>query len=104
MDETSQVAVLNESVKGGWMMPDEARQRRGLEPVPGGNTPYMQQQNYALAALAKRDAREDPFATASPPAPAPAPAEVPLETPDDEDEADDEVKAFVDSVIARLAA
>ncbi len=102
MDEASQVSVLAEEMKGGWLMPDEARQRRGREPVPGGNTPYLQQQNFSLAALAKRDAREDPFATSSPPAP--APADVPRETPDDEDEADDEMKAFVDSVIARLAA
>jgi phage portal protein BeeE len=30
--------------------------------------PYLQQQNYSLAALAKRDAQEDPFAKVQDPA------------------------------------
>jgi phage portal protein BeeE len=67
-------------VKGGVMSPDEGRAKFNLGPVPGGNTPYLQQQNYSLAALAKRDAQEDPFRTApapasAPVAPPPAPAE-----------------------------
>jgi len=41
---------------------DEARRRLDLGPIPGGDTPYLQEQNYSLAALAKRDAREDPWA------------------------------------------
>ena len=42
-------------------MPNEARAEIGLQPVAGGDTPYLQQQNYSLAALAKRDAKDDPF-------------------------------------------
>mgnify|MGYP004721558517 FL=1 len=33
-------------------------------PVEGGDTPYLQQQNFALAALAKRDGSDNPFGTA----------------------------------------
>ena len=39
----------------GIMAPNEARRKLNLKPVTGGNTPYMQQQNYSLAALDKRD-------------------------------------------------
>lgn len=73
MDSATQIDILTKSVQGALMKPDEARARRNLPPVPGGNSVYMQQQNYSLAALAKRDAREDPFASAGETAPA-APA------------------------------
>jgi hypothetical protein len=36
------------------MAPNEARKIENLEPVPGGSTPYMQQQNWSLASLAER--------------------------------------------------
>ena len=54
-----------------------SRQKFNLLPVPGGDTPYLQQQNFSLAALAKRDAKDDPFATGAAPSPAPAPASDP---------------------------
>ena len=83
MDPTALMETLSAGVKGGIMAPDEARRRINLAPVEGGATPYLQQQNFSLAALAKRDSQADPFATtASAPAietPA-APAE-----PTDED-------------------
>lgn len=69
MDTTARFEAWNKAVGGGWMSPDEARQRENLAPVPGGDTPYMQQQQYSLAALAKRD-QDEPF---SKPAPAAAP-------------------------------
>jgi HK97 family phage portal protein len=71
MDTRSLYEANNLSVTGGWGTPDEARRRANLPPVEGGNTPYLQQQNYSLAALAKRDAQADPFASAKPPAPNP---------------------------------
>jgi phage portal protein BeeE len=49
------------------MSPDEARFKANYLPVTGGATPYLQQQNYSLAALARRDAQPDPFATEKPP-------------------------------------
>lgn len=45
----------------GWMKVDEMRFRANLPPVKGGDSPYLQQQNFSLEALAKRDAQADPF-------------------------------------------
>jgi HK97 family phage portal protein len=69
MDASARYTAWGEGVKGGWMAPNEARAKEDYGPVEGGDTPYLQQQNYSLGALAKRDALPDPFATASPPAP-----------------------------------
>jgi HK97 family phage portal protein len=69
MDSATQIETLNKSVAGGWMAPNEARAKRNMLPVKGGESPMIQQQNYSLAALARRDAGPDPFAsTAKPPA------------------------------------
>jgi phage portal protein BeeE len=68
--------MLDKGIKAGLLSPDEGRRDLDLPPVPGGNTPYLQQQNYSLAALAKRDAQENPFG-ASKPEPAPQPAAPP---------------------------
>ena len=65
MDSATQVKTLNEAVGGGWMSPNEARKKRGLPPVEGGDTPYLQQQNFALSALSRRDNGADPFGTSS---------------------------------------
>jgi HK97 family phage portal protein len=75
MDTAALYDSNNKAVSGGWMSPDEARFRANYKSVEGGNTPYLQQQNYSLAALAKRDASEDPFGgpRSAPPALAPAP-------------------------------
>lgn len=73
MDQLTQMTILAEGVKGSILSPDEARAKLNRKPVPGGASPMMQQQNYNLAALAKRDASDDPFGTAKP-APAPAAA------------------------------
>lgn len=68
---------------------DEARAKIGYAPVKGGDTIYMQQQNYALSALVKRDAKDDPFSTGSPPAEtSPAAAE-------DEEGDEEETKAVM---------
>lgn len=69
MDSVTQMAVLKEGVSAGLLSPDEGRAKLDRKPVPGGATPYLQQQNYSLEALAKRDAREDPFAPGGAPAP-----------------------------------
>lgn len=61
MDTAALYEANNKAVGGGWMAPDEARFKANYKPVVGGSTPYLQQQNYSLAALAKRDAQEDPF-------------------------------------------
>lgn len=58
MDSVSQMQELKEGVSAGIYSPNEARARRDLDPVEGGESPYLQQQNYSLAALAKRDSAE----------------------------------------------
>jgi len=60
MDEGAQHAANAQAVGAGYMSPNEARATVHLAPVDGGDTPYLQQQNFSLAALAKRD-RDDPF-------------------------------------------
>ncbi|MNV75883.1 hypothetical protein D3C71_1692080 [compost metagenome] len=60
------------------MAPNEQRFKLGLPPKPGGDSPMLQQQNYSLEALAKRDAQADPFGTApEPTVPAPTASEEP---------------------------
>lgn len=81
MDSSTQIDVASKATGAGIWSPDEARKKFDLSPVAGGGSPYLQQQNYSLAALAKRDAMADPFATA--PAPGSSP---PLPAPDDQDE------------------
>jgi phage portal protein BeeE len=74
MDSVTQVTAIRDAVGAGVMSPNEGRGKLDLKPVDGGESPYLQQQNYSLAALAKRDAQDDPFAPAKPPAPPPQPA------------------------------
>ncbi len=97
MDQSSLVTMLVEAVGGGLVKPDEARRRLNYGKVDGGNAVYMQQQNYSLAALAKRDAKEDPFATGSSDAPEPVREET-EPTPDEEEQARAFVKAFLERI------
>jgi HK97 family phage portal protein len=69
MDAGSQMDYLDKGVKGAIMSPNEARAKVGLRPVPGGESPMIQQQNFSLAAIAKRDSSDDPFAKAPAPTP-----------------------------------
>lgn len=75
MDTATQFKTYGEGVARGILAPNEARKKINLPPVKGGAIPYLQQQNYSLEALSKRDAKEDPFATAKPPAAAKPPPE-----------------------------
>lgn len=65
MDTGARYTAKNEAVKGGWLKVNEARQSEDLPPTDGGDTCYMQEQNYSLAALAKRDALDNPFGAKS---------------------------------------
>ncbi len=67
MDSTSQILYLKEGTMSGIFSPNEARAVLGLPPVVGGESPLMQQQNYSLSALAKRDSSDDPFGNAHKP-------------------------------------
>jgi HK97 family phage portal protein len=63
MDKKTQAEVETLLVSRGVRSPNEAREVFGDEPVAGGDTPYLQQQNFALEALARRDAQDNPFGT-----------------------------------------
>lgn len=69
MDQEKLAKVEAEKVKGSISTPNEARKAFDRKPLDGGDTVYMQQQNYSLAALAKRDALDDPFANSTSSAP-----------------------------------
>ena len=81
MDSVTQMDVLEKGKN--ILTPDESRKKLDLRPTPGGDVVYRQQQDYSLAALAKRDAQADPFS----PAAAPAPAATPEPANDDEAQA-----------------
>jgi HK97 family phage portal protein len=92
MDSVTQMNVIKEGVGAGVLAPNEGRKKLDLDPVEGGETPYLQQQNYSLAALAKRDAQEP---EAAPPAPLPPP---------DDDGPDDDAQraAFLATALFRV--
>jgi len=70
MDTATKTKAASDAIGAGAMAPNEARKKYfGLGSVKGGDTPYMQQQNYSLSALDERD-KTNPLAVA--PAPAPA--------------------------------
>jgi hypothetical protein len=73
MDSATKMKTATDGVKGGIYTPNEARAMFDKGPVAGGDTIYLQEQDHALEALAKRDAGPDPFgkATSTPP-PTPA--------------------------------
>lgn len=56
MDQATRFKSYSDAIGGGWMAPNEARKREDMPPVAGGDTPYLQQQNWSLDALAQRPA------------------------------------------------
>lgn len=97
MDPKTRAETMDALVKAGILAPNEGRAREGLLPVEGGDSPMIQQQNFSLAALAKRDAQEDPFGTARPEPALPAPEDE--EDPEeDDDAAEEEARAFLDTI------
>lgn len=87
MDSSTRSKTAADAVGSGVVAPNEARKKYfDLGPMTGGESPYLQQQNYSLAALSKRDAQADPFASKTP-ATAPAPAPAPVEEDDTEERA-----------------
>lgn len=73
MDPLAQMEFVEKGKKASIISPNEGRAEFDLPPVKGGESPLAQQQDYSLAALAKRDAKPDPFGGAEPATPAPAP-------------------------------
>lgn len=61
MDRTSKMNFFSTGTQRGIFSPNEARAAFGYGPVSGGESPMIQQQNYSLEAIRKRDAKDDPF-------------------------------------------
>jgi HK97 family phage portal protein len=82
MDTATQMETLTKGVRGGVLTPNEARAERGIGPLTGGDTIYLQHQDYPIEALYDRDL---PDPNPQPPTTAPA-AEPEPDEDDDEDE------------------
>lgn len=86
MDTATMYKTLAEGVRGGFLAPNEARRKVDLVPLEGGDTVYLQHQDYPIDKLYNRlspDAAE---------APAPAAAQA----DDAEDDGDEDVARFFD--------
>jgi HK97 family phage portal protein len=101
MDEGTLMTTLSVGVGSGMIAPNEGRQRIGYKPVKGGESPLIQQQNYSLAALAKRDAKDDPFASTAAPTPAPEDTEPDEDEEVIEDDDDTEERAVTDALVRK---
>lgn len=55
MDTAARYKAHSDAIGGGWLSPNEAREREDLPPVEGGESPYMQEQNWPLRHLSKRE-------------------------------------------------
>jgi HK97 family phage portal protein len=102
MDTTALTTAVKTAVDAGIMSPNEARRRLDLPPVQGGDTPYMQQQNWPLAELVGR-----PAPTVASPEPAPDEPE-PEGDEDDGDEGDganpdEDIELMIEAEIAKYA-
>lgn len=90
MDPKTRAETREIDMRAGALMINEGRAQENRPPVPGGNTTYLQQQNYSLEALAKRDAQDDPFGTAKPEPTKPSPSEDEDATVDDTEDTSEE--------------
>lgn len=75
MDTATKIKTLSEGIKGAVFSPNEARKRIDLKPLPGGDSVFMQQQNWSLEQLDKRDIIPDAPSVAPPPVEPPEPEE-----------------------------
>lgn len=98
MDSATQMATLGVGVDKGLLTPNEGRKKLNQKPLKGGNTVYLQQQQYGIEALAERDANK-PFSK-----PAPGPQGAPA-TPATQSQQDPEAqaRAFLDEITKGLA-
>jgi HK97 family phage portal protein len=87
MDFNLKMKTTIDAVSGSVFTPNEGRLRFNKKPVKGGDTLYMQQQNYSLAALDERD-RNNPFEKPEPPEPDPTTTDEEVLPEPDTDETD----------------
>lgn len=99
MDTATQVKTLTEAVRGGVYTPNEARQEMDKEPLEGGDTIYLQHQDYPMEKVYNRT---DLDAPPEPAAPALPPGDEPEEEPEEVEE-DEEERAAADLYVTRRA-
>lgn len=92
MDTKTQMETLKEGVDGGILTPNEARARLDLKGLTGGDTIYLQQQDWPMDQLSKRSVSE-----LAPNAPAP-------ETPAAEEDEEKQLADMAEYVRKELAA
>jgi HK97 family phage portal protein len=86
MDSGRRIDKLTQAISGSIYTPNEARRELNMSPIEGGDTIYMQQQNFSIAALYERD-QQSPLLQPDPP---PAPPAEPVEPEDDSGDTVDE--------------
>jgi HK97 family phage portal protein len=86
MDTQTMVSTLADGVNRGLMTPNEARRKINSPPLVGGDTIYLQQQQYSIEALHERD-QDQPFS--KPPAGTPSTPAADADEDTDEDEDND---------------
>jgi phage portal protein BeeE len=102
MDSKTMMDVIARGVQSAIYSPNEGRLKVNLKPTPGGETPYLQVQNYSLEALAQRDK-----AAGAPDSPTITVTDAADDEPDEpnpDDEGDDDTideKAFGSALLAR---
>ena len=75
MDTATQIESVAKGVAAGIFAPNEARAKFNLPPTKGGESPYLQQQNFSLEALAERDEAQAELLAQPPPSPDEPPPE-----------------------------
>jgi HK97 family phage portal protein len=100
MDPLSVADANERGVRAGIVAPNEARLRLNLPPVIGGDTPYMQQQNWSLEALNRRpppDTEPEPDDDDEDDVPEPD------DDDDDPEEEREEARALAEAVVKRFS-
>jgi len=93
MDSATMMTVVRDGVGAGVFKPNDGRARFNLPSVKGGDTPYLQQQNWSLSDLDARSS--NPQLSGAAPAPAVAPAAAPADDTEDAPmSAEDQAAAF----------
>lgn len=103
MDTATKTKTLADSVSGAIMTPNEARAKMNLRPLTGGDTVYMQQQDYAIEALAQRD-KENPLGKKPEPPPADPAPQPALPPPDEQQSAAEWQRKAIEALERELAA
>ena len=97
MDTATKTQTIKDAIGSGMMAPNEGRALFDLKPVKGGDTPYLQQQNFSLAALSRSSKAAPPPVTGGTVSQPPA-------EPENDDSADDSKEAerqFIEKVLKR---